>query len=805
MKKNKVLLIGWDAAEWKVIDDLIAKGLMPTMKKFLEQGVRGRLATLDPPLSPMLWTSIATGKRPQKHGILGFVEPDPKTEGIRPVSSKSRKVKALWNIFSQSDIKSNIIGWWPSNPVEPIKGAMVSNFYQQERKNRKTVDIDKWDMPEGTVHPEKWIGPLKELRVHPLEITGNLIMPFIPRAAELKKKDDEAFTTIVRYLAHATSIHAASTELMLNEDWDFTAVYHDAIDHFSHAFMKYHPPKLEYIDQERYDMLKDAITGAYRFHDMMLERLLNIVDDNTTVIICSDHGFHSDHLRPRMLPDVPSGPAVEHSPYGIFAIKGPGIKKNDSIYGSNILDITPTVLSLFDLPIGKDMDGKVLVNIYEESVNKKVKYIDSWENVDGDSCELSDDVKDDPIAEMAALEQLIDLGYIERPESNSVDYRDKIVRENKYYLAKSYACAGAYTQALEVLEEIIIPESPDYRWVVESVNACIKIKDYKKGQKYLNLIKDKNLVSTSYLNLLDSKIELALNNPNKAIELLNKALEDFSDSAEINIELAKVFLSLRRLSKAEGVFNYVLKIDDTNAYAHHGLGLVYLRQNKLEKAIECFLESIELIYHYPYAHFHLGEALVLLGEYKSAEKAFEQVALMRPNIKKTFRWLYDIQDVLGDKQKKEFYKNILDKIIEGNFTVITGLPSKKLEELLFQLFQEEVISEDYSDKIIGDYNFDFKGDSLSKNSIMFLPLSFLGSLPVVYDYKIIYIDETVEKSSQYINSKTNKLKEGYDIQANNMLQKQQDDANLWINQQPDLDLYYFSSNEKINSIKKLII
>ena len=84
--KTKVLLIGWDAADWKIIHTLVDSGKMPNMAKFIEEGVIGNLATLFPELSPMLWTSIATGKRPFKHGILGFTEPSPDGSGIRPIT-----------------------------------------------------------------------------------------------------------------------------------------------------------------------------------------------------------------------------------------------------------------------------------------------------------------------------------------------------------------------------------------------------------------------------------------------------------------------------------------------------------------------------------------------------------------------------------------------------------------------------------------------------------------------------------------------------------------------------------------------
>src|SRR5574344_683708 len=102
---KKILLVGWDSADWKMINRLIDEGKMPTMKYLVENGTMGNMATLDPPFSPMLWTSIATGMRPDKHGILGFSEPDPNMHAIRPVSSTSRKVKAIWNILTQKEMK----------------------------------------------------------------------------------------------------------------------------------------------------------------------------------------------------------------------------------------------------------------------------------------------------------------------------------------------------------------------------------------------------------------------------------------------------------------------------------------------------------------------------------------------------------------------------------------------------------------------------------------------------------------------------------------------------------------------------
>ncbi|MCH7524871.1 MAG: alkaline phosphatase family protein [Bacteroidetes bacterium] len=131
---KKVLLIGWDAADWKIIGPLMAKGEMPALKKLIDKGVYGNMSTMNPPYSPMLWSTVATGKTPDKHGVLGFIELLPNMKGIRPVTVTSRKAKAIWNILHNQGYKSNIVGWWPSHPAEPINGVVVTDKFQKVKE-----------------------------------------------------------------------------------------------------------------------------------------------------------------------------------------------------------------------------------------------------------------------------------------------------------------------------------------------------------------------------------------------------------------------------------------------------------------------------------------------------------------------------------------------------------------------------------------------------------------------------------------------------------------------------------------------
>src|ERR1700685_599660 len=485
---KKVLLIGWDAADWKVINPLLDQGLMPTLDDFINHGVMGNLATLRPILSPMLWNSIATGKRANKHGIHGFMEPDTQNGGIRPVSSTSRKVKAIWNILTQRGFRTHVLGWFAGHPAEPINGISVSDLYPYA-----TAPQDQpWPLPPGAVHPESLRDTFAELRMHPGVVTEAAILPWIPRAAEIDQEKDKGLMSFAKILSENCSIHNAATWILQNEPWDFMAVYYNGIDHFCHGFMHYHPPRMEGIPEDRFEIYKDVVNGAYRFHDMMLQTLLDLAGPETTVILVSDHGFHSDHLRPRGIPMEPAGPAVQHRPFGIVCMKGDHIKQDERIYGATLLDVTPTILTFFGLPIGEDMDGRVLVQAFEAP--PRIYRIPSWENELGECGMHPADLRMDPAAAQAVLQQFVALGYIQPPSKNQAKAVETAVRAQRSNLARAYLDSRRHAEAMAILEELV-KEWPDearfMQYLAQSYLALGKRAEAKELLQKLMTLKPK--------------------------------------------------------------------------------------------------------------------------------------------------------------------------------------------------------------------------------------------------------------------------------------------------------------------------
>ncbi|MBA3647667.1 MAG: alkaline phosphatase family protein [Chitinophagales bacterium] len=808
---KKVLLVGWDAADWKVINPLMDNGIMPTLNQFVNDGVIGNLATLDPPLSPILWTSIATGKLADKHGILGFVEPDSKKMEVRPSLSTSRKVKAIWNILSQEGFKSNVVGWWPSHPAEPINGVMVSNFYQ------KAVSVyhKPWPMAAGTVHPKDMEEVMREMRVHPAELTLSHMAPFFPNYKDIDQEKDGRMAAGAKILAHSASIHNAATWIMENTEWDFMAVYHDAIDHYSHSFMRFYPPQRPGIPDDLYHAYKDAVSGMYRFHDMMLERYLELAGEDTTVIIMSDHGFHSDHLRPNRLPKEPAGPAYEHSPYGIVCIKGPAIQTDQRVYGATLLDITPTLLTMFGLPVGKDMDGKVLSQIFEEPVQPE--FIESWEQVPGDSGMHAADQQEDPWAAKEAMQQLVELGYIDAPGEDKQKNLDNVTSESQYYLARVLTYRKDWAKAAEILEEIFT-KNQELRYGLALINCYQKMRKVAEYRSTLDKVRALEAGNMVKVDIMEASLLLLEYKPRKALELLLKAEQEAGHISQLHVQIGRIYLKSQQYEAAERAFIKALSIDSQQANAHHGLALTYLRQEKFEEAAEECLNAIGLSYYYPIAHFHLGEALMNLEEYERAADAFEVCCAIAPGNRKAHLWLIKLyEEKLNNNSKAEEHRKFINERIKGTITVVTGLP-RSGTSMMMQMLEaggEEILTDkirtpdennpkgywefEKVKKVMTDVS--WLDEATGKVVKIVAPL--LSYLPPKYDYKIIFMQrdmaEILRSQQIMLGKKTEIRKNAYPIVLSEAFKKQLEQAEAWLKRSPNAELLYVDYTSVIDN------
>lgn len=644
MTPRKLLLVGWDAADWKLIHPLMDSGQMPNLARFVEEGVMADCATLQPVLSPLLWNSITTGKRADQHGILGFTEVDPQGSGVRPVMATSRRTKAIWNILMQHGLRTHVVNWWASHPAEPLNGIVISDSYV-----RHFPPDQPWPMIPGTVHPDSLTETFRELRVHPAEIDGELLQMFVPRAGEVDQEKDPRLASVARLEAECYSIHAATTWLLHKQPWDFLAVFYPSIDHFSHGFMRYHPPKQDWVDQQLFDLYHDVVNSAYRLHDLMLGTLLYLAGPDATVLIVSDHGFHPDHLRPRGIPRIPAGPAEEHRPLGILAMKGPGILRDERIYGVNLLDVTPTILAAYGLPPGKDMPGRVLAEAFEYTPS--LERIESWDKAPGDCGMHAAAGSMSAEDAQAVMEQMIALGYIDRPDQDVQKAVQQCLQERSWNLARVHTHAGRWDKALPLLEDIWdqLPERGDWAMALATCQAKVGLLDEALATAEAAIANDRDTPAARW-TLANVRFERG--EYEAALEHLLAAEQASPRLPELHLRIGETYLKMRRWPDAERAFRRAVETDPHSGPAHQGLAVCHLRQQRFDLAAEEALEAVGLQHQLPWSHFCLGVALYRLGDRERAVQAFHTALSFHSPVRAAHGWLARIYSRIPEKREQ---------------------------------------------------------------------------------------------------------------------------------------------------------
>ena len=174
-----LLVVGVDGLEWRVVRELAQTGEIETLPRLAETGVSGLLDVPKPTLSPIIWTTIATGVGKNRHGIEGFTYRD---ENGRPrlFGSRNRRVKAVWNILGEAGLETWTIGWWATFPAEQVRGIMIA---QVNAPLRRQGAIRKGG-PSGTIAGGTFPRDLAPLVVkavrHAEKDTALLIRKLIP-------------------------------------------------------------------------------------------------------------------------------------------------------------------------------------------------------------------------------------------------------------------------------------------------------------------------------------------------------------------------------------------------------------------------------------------------------------------------------------------------------------------------------------------------------------------------------------------------------------------------------------------------
>ena len=363
-----IVLMGADGLEWDVLLPLLRAGRLPAMAALMNRGTYGLLHTMRPTLSPVIWTTIATGKMPAEHGILDFVKPWKAGATPELYTSRDRKTKAFWNILSDYDRRVAVVGWWVTAPVEPINGVMVA----------QTNTAEQFDAT-GQVHPpdrcEAIMAMFVQTEASMSELTEQIFGPFRYPLSPLGERLWGRCRWSFR--ADATYLRIAKQLLAEDEPYDLLAVYFGASDVVGHRFWRYmmpdrykKPPAPKQIAN-----FGEVIKDYYVYLDGVLGQLVALAGPNARVILLSDHGMKMFNTDGQYNQDDPLGKvnSGHHlaGEAGVIIAAGPGVARTASASEARrlerydlqplatVLDVTPTLLALLDIPVGEDFAGRV--------------------------------------------------------------------------------------------------------------------------------------------------------------------------------------------------------------------------------------------------------------------------------------------------------------------------------------------------------------------------------------------------------------------------------------------------------------
>ena len=807
MKRNKLLLIGWDAADWNIIWPLISQGKMPALKKLIENGVYGNMSTMSPPYSPMLWTTVVTGKTPDKHGVLGFIEVTSDAKSVRPVTTTSRNTRALWNIFHNKGMRSNLVGWWPSFPAEPINGTIVSDRFQKTNRdpNKQTP------MSEFAIYPWDQKDEFKDLRMFAFEITKAHLYPFVPRAHDVDQDKHKGLSAIAKIISENASVHNAATKLLRTSDWDFMAVYYDMIDHFCHSFMKYHPPKLPGVDQNNYDIFKDAVTGSYIYQDMMLERKMKLIDEDTTVIIMSDHGFESGNKRILNMPKVQAAPSLEHRQFGIFVASGPNIKKNKKIFGMGLMDVAPTILHHFGLPIGKDMDGKVILDVFKDT--PAPQYIESWDKEEGGFADLNHIEEADALSDEDTMQQLIELGYVEKLDEKFEVAIKKTRVDLKHNLARVFLGKKDFASAKNHLLELVKEKDPVDRapFYMDLISIALNDKEYELANKYLEKVKKSGTEINYNLLFVESQILTEMGKIQEALKILETARVS-NESDEILYRIGKLKYQLGDFKESRIILEKAIEIDSQKAIYHATLAEVLLQLNEYEEAAEYAMTSIELIKYFPKAHFILGQALEQLGDLANAKLAFEMASRLKPKV--FHKAEKSLENVIEKLEMDLKYDNKSSaKYRKNQITIVSGLP-RSGTSLMMQMLDYGGMDclvdgkrEADESNPKGYYEYEpvmsiYKDNSWmdkAQNKTVKIVAPLLNKIDEQYRYKIIFMTRDLNEILKSQQKMIGKIEDVFPVKLYNKFQKLLSNIEVWKKKEPGVELIYLDYKDVLEN------
>lgn len=564
-------------------------GELPHLAGLRQRGARARLRSLQPIISPVVWTTIATGYGPDDHGVIDFTVPDPESGDPIVITSRHRTAKAFWNLLDEAGMEVDVVGWWASWPAEAVRGRIVSDrvlahaFYASQ------------DATDGLTHPADLYSTLAADFLSPEAVRFEDAAPFMRvDLSAWETADVHDFNDPIGHFRHiyATLENAGTAaRALLADPGDLVAAYFEATDTAGHMYMRYAPPAYPYANDADRARFGETVAAFYRAADDQLGQLLELVGPETYVMVASDHGFLTGSGRPleaRANLDYRTA-ALWHRLEGVLLLAGPGVRAGAELAEASVFDVLPTLLGLLGLPVAEDFRGRFLSEAFAvpPALATVPTYLDpAWSKQRREA--LAAAVQD---VDEEMMEKLRSLGYIGGSETGSI-----VSLRGRLALAQYHLFVGERLQAVEELLSVVRDAPEFYEAQYQLGLVALERQDLEAAERCFR--------------------ETLANEPDYVPALLN---------------LAFLLKQSGRSEEAVAALERAVEIDPIDPGPQVNLAILLREGGDVDAALDRFDAVLTRIPQHPTARIQRALTLHGAGRFALAAEAWRAVLEVQPN------------------------------------------------------------------------------------------------------------------------------------------------------------------------------
>ena len=603
-----VIFVGLDGADWELLDDYMARGLMPNLATLVREGCRGTLTTEHPPLSPLIWTTMMTGVSPLEHQVLDFTRFNPTTGTKEPITSDERRSPAIWNMVNAAGKSTAVFGLWATYPAEPVRGLLVSD-------RLFTFLFSEGTPPPGIVYPssrEAWAR--RALSDAEKSVDYRRMKSYLPwltendyeTASHEPNPYDKPASALRRILVETEVYERLSMSYLTAGLPDLTIVYYQGTDTIGHTFAPYAPPRQPQVSEADYARFHQVPELYFHEIDTLLGRYRTLADHGHAVLmLASDHGFHWKEDRPTSLSSFAAASAAKwHRSEGIYLIRAPQREATASLQHGGVRQVAATLLALTGSPRGAGMAKPALAPARDLS-SAEVDYRQYFQRRTSTIAPTPAGSNDEAIAKLRAL------GYIGGGESTAP--------RPATALAGSTKTGGAFNNEGLVLKNEGHP--------AEAIAAF---------QRALTV--DPNLASAAW-NLSDLLFSRQEDLDRADALLVRAASNGLPEATKYTIERAIAYQRRGRGERSLHLLETAVSAQPNDAELHMFRGRYRVESKDCSGALDDFHAAATIKPADPVPHAAAGVALLCLGRQNEAQLEFHQSLEIDPNQPKLRRLL----------------------------------------------------------------------------------------------------------------------------------------------------------------------